>query len=51
MSWVRPVAMNAWRGRRESPHYKAQARPGLVRTVGPCAQKKNGLNASGHSYS
>ena len=40
---VRPVAMNTWRGWRESPHYKAQARPGLVRTVGLCAQRRVAL--------
>ena len=37
---------NAQRGRRESPHYVQGS--GLVRTVGPCAQKKSGLNASSH---
>ena len=42
MSWMRPVAMNTQRRQRESPHYKAQSRPGLVRvrTVGPCAQRR-----------
>ena len=38
---MRPVAMNAWRGRRESPHYMYGS--GLVRTVGPCAQKRVAL--------
>ena len=41
---MRPVAMNAWRGWREA----ALQGSGLVRTVGPCAKKKVGLNASGH---
>ena len=41
MSWMRLVAMNVQRGRRESPHYKAQ--DNLVRTVGPCAQRRVAL--------
>ena len=41
-SWMRPVAMNVRRGQRESPHYKAQD-AGLVRTVGPCTQRRVAL--------
>ena len=36
MSWMRPVAMNARRGRRGS----ALQGSGWVRTVGPCAQSR-----------
>ena len=42
MSWMRQGAVNALRGRRESPHYKA--RDWLtVKTVGPCAQRRVAL--------
>ena len=44
---MRPVSMKARRGRRERPHLKAQDL-GLVGTVGPCAQRRVALNASGH---
>ena len=38
---MHPVAMDARRGRRESPHYKAQ-------DCSAVCTKKSGLNASGH---
>ena len=41
-----PVAMNAQRGQRESPHYKAR----IGQNCRAVCTKKSGLNSSGHSY-
>ena len=46
MSWMCPVAMNAQRGQRESPHYKAR----IGQNCRAMCTKKSGLNSSGHSY-